>query len=73
MTERKRDRRAPDQGAAQIDFETYNEAGTPKVICLGWAIGDEKPDLWVPGDRTPRRLLDHIASGGIVKAWRAHR
>ena len=65
-----------------IDFETYSEcdirsAGayayadhpTTEVLCLAWAIGDEAPQLWLPGDPKPQRLLAAIADGAEVWAW----
>jgi DNA polymerase len=68
---------------AHIDFECYSEAGAPKevgtckyaehpsteVLCLAWAINDERPRVWTPGCDPPTRLFDHVASGGHVFAW----
>ena len=72
-------------GRAHVDFETFCAAGKPKdlgsvryaedpsteAICLGWAIGDEEPELWVPGDPPPERLFRHVRRGGTVHAWNA--
>jgi DNA polymerase len=65
-----------------IDFETYSEcdirkAGayayadhpTTEVLCLAWAIDDEAPQLWLPGDPKPQRLLAAIEDGAEVWAW----
>lgn len=67
-----------------LDFETFSEV-TPRgvgscryaehpsteVLCLAYAIGDEDPRLWKPGDRPPRELFDHVARGARVYAWNA--
>ena len=67
-----------------IDFETYSEADlraigaynyaahpTTEVLCMGWAIDDEEPQLWVQGDLFPAKLWSAIANGGEVWAWNA--
>lgn len=67
-----------------IDFETYSEcdiktAGgynyaahpTTEVLCMAWAIDDEEPQLWVPGEDIPERLHDAIEDGAEIWAWNA--
>lgn len=67
-----------------IDFETYSEADLPaigaynyaahpttEVLCMAWAVDDELPQLWLPGDLFPNRLWEAIANGGEVWAWNA--
>lgn len=67
-----------------IDFETYSEcdiktaggynyAGHPstEVLCMAWAIDDEEPELWVPGDPIPQRLHDELDGAGEIWAWNA--
>ena len=68
-----------------IDFETYSEcdiktAGgynyaahpSTEVICMAWAIDDEEPQLWVPGERQPQELIDALFSGEAeLWAWNA--
>ena len=66
------------------DFETRSEVDLIKagayiyaahpstdVNCLGWAIGDEEVELWVPGDPLPKKLLKHLMMGDRVAAWNA--
>jgi hypothetical protein len=70
---------------ASVDFETYSEADlirqgayvyaahpSTDILCMAWAIGDEEPQLWLPGQPFPARLAAHIAAGGRVLAWNAN-
>lgn len=70
--------------AISIDFETYSEcdiktAGgynyaahpSTEVICMAWAIDDEAPQLWTPGELFPERLYDAILDGAELWAWNA--
>lgn len=67
-----------------IDFETYSEcdiktAGgynyaahpSTEVLCMAWAIDDEEPQLWTPGDPIPQRLYDELDGAGQIWAWNA--
>ena len=67
-----------------IDFETYSEcdiktAGgynyaahpSTEVLCMAWAIDDEEPQLWLPGDPIPQRLSDALDGAGQIWAWNA--
>lgn len=70
---------------ATIDFETrstvdlrktgtevYAEHPTTGVWCLGWALDDGEPEIWVPGTPLPRELYQHILLGRKVVAHNAH-
>lgn len=67
-----------------IDFETYSEADlraigaynyaahpSTEVLCMGWAIDDEEPQLWTPDQPFPDRLIDGIEAGAELWAWNA--
>jgi DNA polymerase len=70
---------------AFLDFETYSELElkgpkgvgscryaehpSTEILCAAYAIGDEPVQLWVPGNRPPQRLFDHVAACGQVHAW----
>lgn len=67
-----------------IDFETrsaadltkvgayrYAEHPTTRIICMYWAIGNEKPVAWWPWMEFPDRLRQHIFQGSAVNAWNA--
>ncbi len=41
------------------------------IMCAAWAIGDEPPQIWVPGQMVPPRLFEHIWNGGRVAAHNA--
>jgi DNA polymerase len=68
-----------------IDFETRSacnlkEAGadvyaahlTTDVLCMGYAIGEEKVKLWKLGEPFPDELRDAIKNGASVYAHNAH-
>jgi DNA polymerase bacteriophage-type len=42
-------------------------------IWLGaWAFDDmAEPELWLPGEPVPERIIDHITAGGIIRAHNA--
>lgn len=65
-----------------LDFETYSEcdirsAGayayadhrSTEVLCLAWAVDNQAPKLWRPGDVIPNELFDYIKAGAEVWAW----
>lgn len=67
-----------------IDFETYSEcdiktAGgynyaahpSTEVLCMAWAIDDEEPQLWRPGDPISYRLYDALDGPAEIWAWNA--
>jgi DNA polymerase len=64
-----------------IDFETFSAADllktgsdvyaqhvTTEPLCLAYAFNEEEIQLWTPEDPAPKRLLDHVAAGGLVIA-----
>ena len=68
-----------------LDFETrsaadlkkvgayaYAEHETTDIICAAFALGDETPRLWLPGDPVPEDVKAHIRSGGTVTAHNAN-
>lgn len=69
---------------ASIDFETrstvelkrtgvypYAAHTDTDIWLMAWAIGDEEPQLWHPGEPFPDRLRAHIAAGAPLRAWNA--
>lgn len=67
-----------------IDFETRATVDLKKtgvypyaahkdtdVWLMGWAFGDEEPELWYPGQPIPARIVEHIKAGGTIRAWNA--
>lgn len=77
------ERRVP-VAEASIDFETYStcdlravgvykyaEDPTTNLWCMAWAIGDDEPEIWIPGQPLPAPLHMHIAMGGALRAWNA--
>ena len=70
--------------AISIDFETFSEADlksigaynyaahpSTEVLCMAWAIDDEDPQLWVPGDPIPERLYEALDGTAEIWAWNA--
>lgn len=49
----------------------YSRHPSTEILCMAWAIGDEDPELWLPGDPPPTRLMKHVREGGLVCAWNA--
>lgn len=47
----------------------YAEDPSTRVLCIGYAFGDEPPKLWHPKLPDPVDLLDHIERGGEVSGW----
>jgi len=69
---------------ASIDFETYSTCNLPlcgvykyaedpttDIWCMSWAIGDDEPEIWIPGQPLPAPLRMHIEMGGAIRAWNA--
>ena len=57
-----------------IDFETrstvdligcgaYRYAQAAEIICLGWAVDDDEPQIWLPGQPVPEPVMDTFAAG----------
>jgi len=71
---------------ASIDFETRATIDLRKtgvypyalhkhtsLWCMAWAIDDMEPELWVPGERFPSRLMGFIMdTDGELRAWNAN-
>jgi len=70
--------------AMSCDFETrstvdlrrsgvyrYAEDPSTDIICLAWAIGDEEPSVWQPGDLVPRPIIRHVSAGRPLRAHNA--
>jgi len=67
-----------------IDFETrstadlrnigvykYAEDDSTDIWCMAWAIGDEEPELWRPGDPVPEKIKEWVGQGNPCRAWNA--
>lgn len=54
-----------------VGLDNYARHPTTDIWCLAWAIGDEEPDVWTPGEPFPPRLRRHIESGGLFFAHNA--
>ena len=67
-----------------LDFETrsavklrkaglyvYAQHPSTEIMCMAWAIGATPPKLWLPGQPLPGAFVDHVASGGQLRAWNA--
>ncbi len=67
-----------------LDFETrspvklrkaglyvYAEHPQTEIMCMAWAVGPASPQLWLPGQPLPEEFVDHVASGGGLRAWNA--
>jgi DNA polymerase bacteriophage-type len=65
-----------------IDFETASEADLKKtgswkystdpstrVLCMAWTFDNDPVAVWRPGQPFPRRVADHVQSGGLVQGW----
>ena len=70
--------------ALHLDFETrspvdlkktgtyvYAEHPDTGIWCAAFALGDENPRLWIPGEPCPPDVRTHIESGGLVVAHNA--
>jgi DNA polymerase bacteriophage-type len=62
----------------------YAEDPTTDVWCMAWAFDDEEPVIWTPDAKVghlceryepsaplPCRVVEHILSGGEIRAWNA--
>ena len=65
-----------------LDFETYSDCNLKsagafayadhsptEVLCMGWAVDDEPPQLWTPDMPLPIELFRLIERGAQVWAW----
>lgn len=49
----------------------YAQHPTTGVNCLGWAVGNDDVDLWLPGMPPPKRMIEAINDGELIAAWNA--
>lgn len=67
-----------------IDFETrsivdlrstgvypYAEDPSTEILCMAYALGEDEPALWVPGDPVPSEVTYAIENGYDFRAWNA--
>lgn len=67
---------------AHGDFETRSELDLKKVglyryarhpstdvWCFAYALGNDEPRLWLPGQDCPAELAAHVKAGGPLYAW----
>ena len=67
-----------------IDFETrsaldlrkvglhrYARHASTDMWCMAWAVGEQEPLLWLPGQALPPRVAGHVAAGAPVLAHNA--
>lgn len=52
---------------------TMNYVTDPRtqILILTFALDDEEPRIWFPGDPIPDDLREHVESGGYMVAWNA--
>ena len=50
---------------------TYSEHPSTRVLCMAWALNDEKVEVWRIGQPFPSRVLRHVANMREVRAWNA--
>ena len=73
-----------DREDLSLDFETrstvklrkaglyvYAQHASTEIMCMAWAIGGMIPKLWLPGQPLPEEFVDHVATGGPLRAWNA--
>jgi DNA polymerase len=67
-----------------IDFETfstvplptrgayqYAKSPTTMVLCMGYAFGDDEPELWTPSSFFPADIIEYVEDGGMIAAHNA--
>lgn len=50
---------------AKVGGVTYAMHPSTEIICLGFAIGDDEPELWTPGLDFPSHLADALMSPAV--------
>lgn len=55
----------------EVGLYNYARHKDTGIWCGGYAFGDEPPELWLPGQPCPPRIVAHIKAGGKVFAWNA--
>lgn len=67
-----------------VDFETRSQCDlfkegvyryatdtTTEILMMGWAFNDEPAVVWTPEHPFPKRIIDHVKTGGEIRAWNA--
>jgi DNA polymerase len=54
-----------------VGLWNYVRGAHTDIWCGAYAFGDEEPQLWVPGQPCPARIVEHVAEGGVMAAWNA--
>ena len=49
----------------------YAQHSDTEIMCMAWAIDDGPVDLWWWDTPFPKKMHDHIVSGGLVEAHNA--
>ncbi len=70
--------------ALHVDFETrsaidlkkcgvyvYAADPTTDIWCMAWAFDDDEPRIWIPGQRPPIAIVEHVEAGGTLLAHNA--
>lgn len=62
---------ASDVNLKKVGTYAYATHPSTRILCLGYAVDDEDPGIWWPGDIFPRRLKDAISGGEKCGAFNA--
>lgn len=54
-----------------VGAHKYAEHPSTRILCLGYKIGNEPAQIWLPGTPFPQRLIDLIEFGAIFEAHNA--
>jgi len=54
-----------------VGLHRYAQDATTDVWCMSYAFDYEPVQLWQMGQPAPARVIDHVRSGGKLKAWNA--
>jgi len=49
----------------------YSHDKDTDIWCAAYAFGEEEPEVWIPGQPCPSRIVEHVATSGTVHAWNA--
>ena len=50
----------------EVGSDVYSQAYSTDVLCLAYAFNEESTQLWTPELPAPKRLLDFVATGGLI-------
>jgi DNA polymerase len=60
------------KGLPAVGVACYAEHPETEVLSLAYDLKDgDGPRLWVPGERVPLDLFEHLAAGKLLEAWNA--